>query len=285
MNAVVSDSAASRRRYLWLLVVFLVGVLVGWLLAPHGKSCGGSTPSAAAGGGAKMQGDAGEEPRDSGPLRKGRGDKPMGADSGSAPPGDKALGKAPSPAGSPSVPADQSLQHEDGNGTPANGQADPPPGQILKAADFRYDRTGLPRYAQSVSTTGSTLYHAADSANYHSTAAIITSSSFQDVVDWYKRQLPAGWSVQLVGDVGALAQQVSIANIMSTLAAATQAKSGAPAGTPQSAPPPGTANAANAQSIAMFAPPADAQGDPSVLVQQSKGGSVEITLSKDGTEP
>ncbi|HEY2682666.1 MAG TPA: hypothetical protein VGI93_04090 [Steroidobacteraceae bacterium] len=208
----------------------------------------------------------------------------MGPDSGAGPPGDKALGRATKSAGDPSPAAEESLKHLDGNGVDAQSVPDPPPGHILKAADFRYDRTGLPRYAQSVTTTASTLYHAADSTAYHSTAAIITSNRFQDVVDWYRSQLPPGWNVQVMGDVGALAKQVSIANIMTTLTAAAQSKGGSSGGAMPN-PPPGDAASGNALSIATFAPPPDLAGDPTIMVQQSSDGTVEITMSKDGIDP
>jgi hypothetical protein len=71
--------------------------------------------------------------------------------------------------------------------------------------------------AQSVSTVASTLTHdRLVTSQYHGTCAIVTSSKFQDVVDWYKANLPQGWQTQTVGDLNSLAQQVSITNIMST---------------------------------------------------------------------
>jgi len=148
--------------------------------------------------------------------------------------------------------------------------------------DGTYDKTGLPRYAQSVSTTGSTLSHDIGSTAYHTTAAIITSSRFEDVVEWYKAQLPSGWNVQVVGNVGALAQQVSIGNILSTLTAATQNKDATPSNAlPSKASagaPPG-----NALSVAMFSPPANSLGDPSIMIQQSNH-TVEITMSRNGSD-
>jgi hypothetical protein len=282
MNAAAPPLRESRRRYWWVLIIFLLGVLIGWLLAPRCKSCADSAPSAAAGGGAKLSGDTGAGKRGSGPLHDGRGDKTMGPDSGTPPPGYDALGNKLKLSDQPSAPATQNLKHVDGAGPDYKGVPDPPGGQILKASDFRYDKTGLPRYAQFVSTTASTLYHAAGSAAYHSTAAIITSSRFEDVVDWYKAQLPAGWNAQVVGDVGALAQQVSIGNILNTLTAATQNKSA----TPSNALPNTTstsAPSADAQSVAMFSPPPNSVGDPSIMIQQSNH-TVEITMSKDGTD-
>ena len=284
MSAAAPRLPESRRRYWWVFIVFLLGILVGWLLAPRCKSCTDSTPSAAAGGGAKLRGDSGVSNRGSGPQHDGRGDKPVGPDSAPAPPGGDAVGNSPNSPDHASPPSEQNLKRVDGVGPDFKDVPDPPPGQVLKASDFRYDKTGLPRYAQSVTTTGSTLYHAAGSAAYHSTAAIITSSRFEEVVDWYKKQLPAGWNAQVVGDVGALAQQVSIGNILNTLTAATQNKGAASSGnalpgTPTTSPP-----SANAQSVAMFSPPPNSVGDPSIMIQQGTDHTVEITMSKDGAD-
>jgi hypothetical protein len=283
MNAAAPQRRASRRRSWGVLIIFLLGVLIGWLLAPRCKSCADGTPSAAAGGGAKLQEGSGDAKLGSGPAHDPRGDKPLGPDSGPPKLGYDALGNNLKYSDQPSPPDDQKLKREDGAGPDSKGVPDPPGGQILKAADFRYDKTGLPRFAQSVSTTASTLYHAVGSAAYHSTAAIVTSSRFEDVVDWYKAQLPAGWTVQAVGDVGALAQQVSIGNILNTLTAATQN----PGATPGNASPgtaPTSAPSANAQGIAMFSPPPNSVGDPSIMIQQGRDRSVEITMSKDGID-
>jgi hypothetical protein len=283
MNAAAPQVRESRRRYWWVLMIFLVGVLVGWLLAPRCKTCGGSVPSAAAGGGAKLHEDSGVGDLGSGPLRDARGDKPLGPDSGSAPPGDDAVGNSPKSSEQPSPPGNQILKRLDGDNPDSKVVPDPPSGHILKASDFRYDKTGLPRFAQSVSTTGSTLYHAFGSAAYHSTAAIMTSSRFEDVVDWYKAQLPSGWTVQVVGDVGALAQQVSIGNILSTLKAATQNQGATPGNAP-SRTAPTSPPSANPLSVAMFSPPANSVGDPSIMIQRGTDQTVEITMSKDGTD-
>jgi hypothetical protein len=283
MNAAAPQLRGSRRRYWWVLIIFLLGILVGWLLAPRCKSCAGSTPSAAAGGGAKLSGDSEVANLGSGPLKDARGDKPMGPDSGQAPPGDEAVGGKQKLSDQPSPPDSQKFKREDGAGHDLKGVPDPPAGQVLKANDFRYDKTGLPRYGQSVSTNASTLYHAAGSAAYHSTAAIVTSSRFEDVVDWYKARLPSGWSVQVVGDVGALAQQVSMSNILNTLTAATQNKDATPSNAlPATAST--SAPSANALSVAMFSPPPNSVGDPSIMIQQGTDRTVEITMSKDGID-
>jgi hypothetical protein len=284
MNTVAPKVRESRRWYWWVLIMFLLGVLAGWLLAPRCKSCTDSTPgtsSAAAGGGAKLSGDTGAGKRESGPPHDAPGAKTMGLDSGPGRGNDAVGSKLDSP-DLPSPPAKQHLERVDGDGGPVEDVPDPPPDQVLKATDFRYDRTGLPRYAQSVSTTASTLSHAVGSAAYHSTAAIITSSRFEDVVDWYKAQLPAGWNAQVVGNVGALAQQVSIGNILNALTAATQNKGATPSNALPSTP--ATRASANGPSVVMFSPPPNSVGDPSIMIQQSADQTVEITMSKNGTD-
>jgi hypothetical protein len=284
----MSDAAPplreSRRRYWWLLIVFLLGVLIGWLLAPRCKSCADSSPSAAAGGGAKLNGEGERAKLGHGSPNDAPGAKTIGPDSGKRNPSYDAVGNKLKLADQPSTPADQHLVPEDGTGPDFIGAPDPPGGHILKASDFRYDKTGLPRYAQSVSTTGSTLSHDIGSTAYHSTAAIITSSRFEDVVEWYKAQLPSGWNVQVVGNVGALAQQVSIGNILSTLTAATQSKKAAPNTALPSTAPTSTPSG-NVLSVAMFSPPPNSAGDPSIIIQQGMDHSIEITMSKDGTDP
>jgi hypothetical protein len=283
-NGSVPPLRASRRRYWWLLVIFLLGVLVGWLLAPRCKSCGESTSSAAAGGADKLQGDSDGGKFGPGPRNDAKGGAPTAAGSGTPSPGYDAVGGKLKDADSPSPRAEQKLGGDVAAGPDSVGVPDPAGGHILKASDFRYDKTELPRYAQSVSTTGSTLSHDIGSAAYHSTAVIISSSRFEDVVDWYKAQLPSGWSAQVVGDVGALAQQVSIGNIMNTLTAATQNKGAAPGNAlPTTAST--RAPSANALRVAMFSPPPHSAGNPSIMIQQGAEHTIEITMSRDGTDP
>jgi hypothetical protein len=284
MSGAAPQLRDSRRRYWWLLIIFLLGVLIGWLLAPRCKSCSDSSPTAAAGGGAKLNGDGEADKLGHGSPKDAPGGKTMGPGPGTPTPGYDAVGNKLKLADQPSPPANQHLEREDGNGPDYKGLPDPPGGKILKASDFRYDKTGLPRYAQSVSTTGSTLSHDIGSTAYHTTAAILTSSRFEDVVDWYKAQLPFGWNVQVVGNVGALAQQVSIGNILNTLTAATQDKGSAPANAPSTSPS-ASAPSANALSVAMFSPPPNSAGDPSIMIQQGADHTIEITMSRDGTDP
>jgi hypothetical protein len=283
MSATAPPLRESRRRYWWAVVIFLLGVLVGWLLAPHGKSCAGGTAGAAAGGGAKFDGGAGEGKLGSGPRQDAQGMPPEGAGGGKPTPGYDAVGGKLKYADEPSAPGNQHSKPVEGDGPESPGVPDPPGGKILKASDFRYDRTGLPRYAQSVSATASTLSHDIGSTAYHTTAAIISTSRFEDVVEWYKAQLPAGWNAQVVGNVGALAQQVSMDNILKTLTAATEDKGAVPGAAAPDALPTGAP--AGALNIAMFSPPPHSVGDPSIIVQQGADKTIQITMSRNGTDP
>jgi hypothetical protein len=82
----------------------------------------------------------------------------------------------------------------------------------LVAYDFTYDRTNLPRYQDNVREVASSISYVVDSKTgehsgpYCTGAGIVTSSSFDDVVDWYRKNLPAGWQSSSIGDFGQLAQ-------------------------------------------------------------------------------
>jgi hypothetical protein len=297
------DTRGSRWRVLAIAVIFFLGLLIGWLLAPkcahcsssagtagqasgsapsgHGKpERSSSAPSTGTPDGANLRGAAADVDRGSGTARDGREIKVVGG--GQVPVGTSADSQGGSADGSPQieVPADKTAPGLTlGDGSDAKDRPDTPPNQVLTASDFRYDKTGLPRYPQSVSTIGSTLTHdRGPTGGYHSTCAIVTSSNFQEVVDWYKAQLPAGWHAQTVGDLTALAQQVSIGNIMKTLTGPTPT-----AGTPPSNESP--AHTDNPLSVAMFSPPSGTTGEPGIMIKQKAGQSVEITMSKNGADP
>jgi hypothetical protein len=151
--------------------------------------------------------------------------------------------------------------------------------KVLKVNDFRYDKTGLPRYPQSVTTIGSTLAHDPGASGYKTTCGIATSSNFQEVVAWYKEHLPAEWQAQTVDDLAALAQQVSIDNIMKSLTASAQTAA-APSSGASAATPTG-----DRLSVAMFSPPPGTSGEPSVMIQEEAGHDVVITMSRNGSDP
>jgi zinc-ribbon domain len=85
----------------------------------------------------------------------------------------------------------------------------------LVAYDLTYDKTNIPRYQDNVRDVASSISYALDSKTgehtgaYGTGAGIVTTSSFDDVVDWYRKNLPAGWQSSSIGDFGQLAQQAT----------------------------------------------------------------------------
>lgn len=304
MNAVAPTVRESRRWYWWVLIMFLLGVLVGWLLAPRVpvKPCSADAIGRVSGNSSSSAGAQGQTSTGAGPGAPDKGSpgnmgKDMDRGTGPGRPAGESdtggVGKTPI---HPSGEDQGSDGHLDSKGSPIDvpaatrtvvpdfgkGVVNEAERSVLRASDFRYDRTGLPRYAQSVSTTGSTLSRDDGSAAYLSNVAIITTSRFEEVVDWYKAKLPAGWNAQVVGNVGALAQQVSVDNILKTLTAVTQNNGATPSNASPS--PPSTSAPAKPLSVAMFSPPQNSVGDPSILIQQGTDGTVEIGLSRHGTD-
>jgi len=296
----------SRWRYAWWLSLLLLGILIGWLLAPRCPRCSaqggsGDAPHSAAQGSSAAPGKPSGGAASGTPDSVNLGGLPIPLDLGSATgrnrPGIDGPGvgqvtgssKGESAGGSgggsdeKEPPADPTAAAiTQGNGADVK-EAVTARNQVQSADDFRYDKTGLPRYSQSVTTVASTLTRdRLVSGKYHSTCAIVTSGKFQDVVDWYKTNLPQGWQAQTVGDLNALAQQVSMSNIMSTLTAAAQTAATPTAAAPRSKSSP-AAHPDNAVSVAMFSPPPGTSGEPSIMIQQKIGTAVEITMSKNGS--
>lgn len=85
----------------------------------------------------------------------------------------------------------------------------------LVAYDFSYDKTNLPRYPDNVREVASSISHLLDSKTgeptsaYGTGAGIVTTSSFDDVVNWYRKNVPAGWHSTSIGDFGQLTQQAT----------------------------------------------------------------------------
>jgi hypothetical protein len=109
------------------------------------------------------------------------------------------------------------------------------------AHDFRYDKTELPRYPTDVRGVASSISYAVNpqtgdrTGGYGTGAGIVTSSSFEDVVAWYRKNMPPGWQSTTIGDFGRLAQQAKQNDIMRLL----KGESGdAPASADAAATPP-----------------------------------------------
>jgi hypothetical protein len=145
--------------------------------------------------------------------------------------------------------------------------------KVLTAPDFRYDKTNLPRYPDSVTAVSSAISYPSDGRtdSYQTSAGIVTSSSFDTVVDWYRKHLPPGWQDMTIGDFSALAKQLSTNNIMNVIASAGN-----------SAPQPATAAATGATaekvSIAMFRPPTGTNSNAGVMIVKKGDHPVETFL-------
>jgi hypothetical protein len=135
------------------------------------------------------------------------------------------------------------------------------------ARDFTYDRTGLPRYSDSVRGVVSALseYPARPNA-LASSSAIVTDSSFQSVVEWYRTHLPAGWRNQTIGDFQQLANALSPQAIAKALGMSSQQQN-APA-----APP------LPRIQISMYFPPAGTPGDLGIMIVQPEGKPVTVLM-------
>ena len=155
----------SWHRFVLWGMIFLLGVLLGWWLAPHCPSSSSNEPSAL---------NKGERERGGGestvPIAPESGKHSTGEVGG----GDGEGGGAPKDGGQAGgggrntdgmAPAiTKTPPPTEGTGAESELPPDPPPGETLTASDFRYDRTGLPRYSLAVSTIASTLKKDSDGA-------------------------------------------------------------------------------------------------------------------------
>jgi hypothetical protein len=149
--------------------------------------------------------------------------------------------------------------------------------KVLSAPDFRYDKTGLPRYPDANKSVSSAISYDVQGSTdkYASSSGILTTSPFDDVVSWYRKSLPPGWSSSTISDLnrlGAVAQALSPDKIMQMVAAPTDA---APAKSVGDIPATG---AADRMRLSMFAPPAGTKGDLGVLVVQHGDQPVEVLM-------
>jgi hypothetical protein len=149
--------------------------------------------------------------------------------------------------------------------------------KVLSAPDFTYDKTGLPRYPDANQSVASALSYdiPGRTDTYGSSSGIVTASAFDDVVGWYRKNLPPGWSDSTVGDLnrlGAVAQAFSPGKMMQMLAAPNAA---APA---KSVSDIAATAAADRMRLSMFSPPAGTKGDLGVLIVQKGDKPVEILM-------
>jgi hypothetical protein len=149
--------------------------------------------------------------------------------------------------------------------------------QTLSAPDFTYDKTGLPRYLDSNKAVFSAMSYdmPGRTDTYGSSSGIVTGSAFDDVVSWYRKSLPPGWSNSTVSDLnrlGAVAQALSPDKIMQMLAAPNDA---APAKSVGEIP---ATAAADRMRLSMFSPPPGTKGDLGVMVVQHGDQPVAIMM-------
>jgi hypothetical protein len=148
--------------------------------------------------------------------------------------------------------------------------------KVLSAPDFRYDKTGLPRYPDANTVSSAMSYDVEGRTDqYHSSSGILTTSSFDDVVSWYRKTLPPGWSSSTINDLnrlGAVARQLSPDKIMQMMAAQSDTTAAKFA-----AETPATA-ATDRTRLSLFAPPAGTKGELGVMIVQKGDQPVEIMM-------
>jgi len=151
------------------------------------------------------------------------------------------------------------------------------------APDFTYDKTGLPRYLDQNKAVFSALSYDVPGRTdtYGSGSGIVTNSAFDDVVAWYRKSLPAGWSNSSIGDLnrlGAVAQALSPDKIMQMMSASSDA---APAKSVGDIPETATADRTR---LAMFSPPAGTKRDLGVMIVQ-RGDRPVVVMMKSHISP
>jgi hypothetical protein len=150
----------------------------------------------------------------------------------------------------------------------------PPQGKSYSTSDFTYDKTNLPRYPDAVSAVVSSISYGPDGRTdtYSTGAGIVTTSSFDKVVNWYRENLPPGWHDMTIGDMQQLSKQLSAQSIMQIL--------GVPPPADQAAPsrPPGATPAAEPIRISVFSPPAGGKAKVGVMIVQHGDSPVEALL-------
>jgi hypothetical protein len=145
---------------------------------------------------------------------------------------------------------------EDDSDTP-----DDPANHVQTARDFRYDKTGLPRYDGNVQAIFSALSTnlTQPPGNYGSSAGIVTGSDFDATVSWYEGKLPAGWKASVIDDMDALQSQTQrLTTMLGGLLGGAQPGANAPAAA--TTPP------AQRKRIAMFSPPPNTPGELGIMI-------------------
>jgi hypothetical protein len=147
--------------------------------------------------------------------------------------------------------------------------------KVLSAPDFTYDKTGLPRYLDQNKAVFSAMSYDVPGRTdtYGSGSGIVTASAFDDVVAWYRKSLPPGWSNSTIGDLnrlGAVAQALAPDKIMQMISASSNAPTAISVGDI-----PATADRTR---LSMFSPPAGTKGDLGVMIVQRGDKPVTIMM-------
>jgi predicted nucleic acid-binding Zn ribbon protein len=149
--------------------------------------------------------------------------------------------------------------------------------KVLTAPDFTYDKTGLPRYLGANQAVYSALSYDVPGRTdiYGSSSGIVTASAFDDVVSWYRKNLPPGWTATSTDDLnrlGAVAQALSPDKVMQMLSAPSDV---APAKSVADIP---ASVAADRMRLSMFSPPPGTKGDLGVMVVQHGDKPVTVLM-------
>jgi hypothetical protein len=147
-------------------------------------------------------------------------------------------------------------------------------GKVLTAHDFRYDKTNLPRYPDSVTAVASAIsYPPGDRTDIYGTSSgIVTSSSFDTVVDWYGKNLPPGWHATTIRDLGSLAKQLSPEYILKMFGSQADGSAAQPGSAASAAAPP------EKLKISIFRPPAGSRADTGVMIIQKGDQPVQAFM-------
>ncbi|MEO7039311.1 MAG: hypothetical protein ABI186_04680 [Candidatus Elarobacter sp.] len=294
-----------KRKLAALLLAFVIGFLLAWFLKKcpqpgEGGGGGGGGGSSMAGGRAPGAPGA-PDPMNGGPgagaggggggggglMAVGGGGNPEGGDgngenpTGKSPPGkDGGGGDVARTTGRPGeeVAGDALLKSVEGNQSGKDFVTDttppgPPPANFKSAPDFTYDSTGLPRYASGVTGIASGISNDTVRHRKSTTAAIVTTDSFDKVVDWYKGQVPPGWHSSQVGDMEGMAKALSPDAIGKML-------SGAMNGGPVDTASVAAAQNGHKTGVAIFDPPDKTKDPRSIMIVVKPGSPTQVMMMK-----
>lgn len=173
----------------------------------------------------------------------------------------------------------------------ADAAKEKPDGKMLAAADYRYDKSGLPHYPNATKVASGTdaavaAAVAGSNAKNFSITEVLTNDTPDAVADWYEKNVPPGW------------QRVSMPSAEAMAQATAQSKTAQPGESPVDvllkqmvvAPQierstPGI-DAARAVGFTVFQP-ADPNTDHRMIlvIKDSKSGKTGILLMKKADAP